>query len=223
MSGRAQDRYAGTARGPAWINSAVRTQLGRPLTRLRTAQKPRTAGPGRPRRRWRFLVAAAALVVAVFGAATARLFVWPERGMPGHVDAIVMLNGPGNRLPTALSLAWAHRAPVVVISRGSPYWAKGSGCAPQIPDVRVSCFGPDPATTRGEAEFTGRLARQYHWHSIVLVTTTPQDTRARLRVQRCFPGSIYVMTAPLPAYEWPYALAYEWGATIKALLLQRTC
>ena len=222
MSGRAQDRYAGTARRPAWINSAVRTQLGRPLTRLRTAQKPRTAGPGRPRR-WRFLMAATALLVAVFGAATARLFVWPERGMPGHVDAIVMLNGPGDRLPTALSLAWAHRAPVVVISRGSPYWAKGTGCAPQIPGVRVICFGPDPATTRGEAEFTGRLARQYHWHSIVLVTTTPQDTRARLRVQRCFPGSIYVMTAPLPAYEWPYALAYEWGATIKALLLQRTC
>ena|SRR5215813_8364055 len=222
MSGRAQDRYAGTARGSAWINSPVRTQLGSPLTRLRTAPKPRTTGPGHPRR-WRFLIAAAALLVAVLGAATARLFVWPERGMPGHVDAIVMLNGPGDRLPTALSLAWAHRAPVVVISRGSPYWARGSGCAPQIPGVRVICFGPDPATTRGEAEFTGRLARQYHWHSIVLVTTTPQDTRARLRVQRCFPGSIYVMTAPLPAYEWPYALAYEWGATMKALLLQRRC
>jgi uncharacterized SAM-binding protein YcdF (DUF218 family) len=222
MSGRVQDRYAGTDGGPAWINSHVRTQLGRPLTRLRTAQRPRTTGPGRPRR-WRFLVAAAAVLVAVFGAATARLFVWPERGMPGRVDAIVMLNGPGDRLPAALSLAWAHRAPVVVISRGSPYWARGSGCAPQIPGVRVICFGPDPATTRGEAEFTGRLARQYHWHSIVLVTTTPQDTRARLRVQRCFPGSIYVMTAPLPAYQWPYALVYEWGATVKALLVQRGC
>jgi uncharacterized SAM-binding protein YcdF (DUF218 family) len=192
------------------------------LTRFRTTRGPRTADPGRPRRR-RFLIAAAALLLAAFGAATARLFVWPERGMPARVDAIVMLNGPGNRLPTALSLAWAHRAPVVVISRGSPYWARGSSCAPQMPGVRVICFGPDPATTRGEAEFTGRLARRYHWHSIVLVTTRPQDTRARLRVQRCFPGSIYVMTAPLPAYEWPYGLVYEWGATIKALLLQRRC
>ena len=223
MSGRAQDRYAVTARSPAWINSHVRTQQGRPLARLRTARKPRTAGPGRPRRRRWFLIAAVALLLAGLGAATARLFVWPERGMPARVDAIVMLNGPGDRLPTALGLAWAHRAPVVVISRGSPYWAKGSNCAPQIPGVRVICFAPDPATTRGEAEFTGRLARRYHWHSIVLVTTTPQDTRARLRVGRCFPGSIYVMTAPLRAYEWPYALAYEWGATIKALLLQRSC
>ena len=143
--------------------------------------------------------------------------------MPARVDAIVMLNGPGNRLPTALGLAWANRAPVAVISRGSPQWVTGGNCAPQIPGVRVICFSPDPATTQGEAEFAGRLARRYHWRSIVLVTTTPQDTRARLRMERCFPGSIYVMTAPLHAYEWPYALAYEWGATIKALLLQRSC
>jgi uncharacterized SAM-binding protein YcdF (DUF218 family) len=193
------------------------------LTRFRTTRGPRTAGPGRPRGRWRFLSAAAALLLAAFGAATARLFVWPERGMPPRVDAIVMLDGPGDRLHTALNLARAHRAPVVVISRGSPYWAHGSGCAPTISGVRVICFAPDPATTQGEAEFAGRLSRRYHWHSIVLVTTTPQDTRARLRVSRCFPGSISVMTAPLPAYEWPYALAYEWGATIKALLLQRSC
>ena len=222
MSGRAQNRYADTTRGPGWINSHVRTQPGRPLTRLRTAQKPRTAGPGRPRRR-RFLIAAAVLLVAVFCAATARLFVWPTRGMPARVDAIVMLDGPGDRLSTALGLAWAQRAPVAVISRGSPQWANGSSCAPQIPGVRVICFSPDPATTQGEAEFAGRLARRYHWRSIVLVTTAPQDTRARLRVERCFPGSIYVMTAPLHAYDWPYTLAYEWGATIKALLLQRSC
>src|SRR5262245_59755814 len=221
MTGRAQDRYADTARAPAWINSAVRTQPGQPLARFRAVRKPRAAGPGRPRRR--FLIGVAALLLAAFAAATARLFVWPERGMPARVDAIVMLDGPGNRLPTALSLAWAHRAPVAVISRGSPYWARGSACAPAIPGVRVICFAPDPATTQGEAEVAGRLARRYHWHSIALVTTTPQNTRARLRMSRCFPGRIYVITAPLHAYEWPYALAYEWGATIKALLLQRSC
>jgi hypothetical protein len=168
-------------------------------------------------------MAAAGLLVAVFCAATVRLFVWPDRGMPARVDAIVMLNGQGKRLPTTLDLAWAHRARVVVISRGSPYWGNGSICAPQIPGVRVICFSPRPDTTQGEAEFAGRLARRYHWHSIALVTTTPQDTRARLRVERCFPGSIYVMTAPLRAYDWPYALVYEWGATIKALVFQRAC
>jgi DUF218 domain len=171
----------------------------------------------------RVLLAAVALLLAGFGAATARLFVWPEQGMPAHVDAIVMLNGPGDRLDTALNLAWAHRAPMIVISRGSPYWGHGSICAPKMPRVKVICFDPNPSTTRGEAEFAGRLAKRYRWHSIVLVTTTPQDTRARLRVRRCFRGTVYVVTAPLPTYEWPYAIVYEWAATIKALLIQRAC
>jgi hypothetical protein len=143
--------------------------------------------------------------------------------MPSHVDAIVMLNGPGDRLNTALNLAWAHRASMIVIARGSSYWGRGSICAPKIPRVRVICFEPNPPTTRGEAEFAGRLAKRYHWHSIVLVTTTPQDTRARLRMGLCFRGNVYVITAPLPVYEWPYAVAYEWGATIKAFLMQRNC
>jgi len=183
------------------------------------------AGPRRPRGRRRFLAATAALLllVAGLGVTTARLFVWPPRGMPGRVDAIVMLDGPGDRLRTTLALAWAHRAPVVVISRGSRYWGHGSVCAPQIPRVKVICFRPDPATTAGEAEFAGRLARRYHWRSVALVTITPQAARARLRVGRCFAGRIYVVTAPLPAREWPYEVAYEWGATVKALFLQRDC
>ncbi len=85
------------------------------------------------------------------------------------------------------------------------------------------CFDPSPATTRGEAEFAGRLARKYHWRSIALVTTTAQDTRARLRMERCFSGPVYVMTAPMTLASWPYQIAYEWGALGKALVIQRGC
>lgn len=148
---------------------------------------------------------------------TARLFVWPQQGMPAHVDAIVMLDGSGDRLDTALNLAWAHRAPVVVISRGSRYWGHGSVCAPKIPNVKVICFDPSPATTRGEAQFAGLQAKRHRWHSIVLVATAPQDTNARLQVGHCFTGKIYVINAHLPAAEWPYAITYEWAATINAL------
>ena len=132
-------------------------------TRLTGPDRP--TGPRRPRGRRRFLTVAAAILVllAGLGVTTARWFVWPPRGMPARVDAIVMLGGPGDRLRTTLALAWAHRAPVVVISRGSRYWGHGSVCAPQIPRVRVICFRPDPATTRSEAEFAGRLAQRYHW------------------------------------------------------------
>lgn len=134
-----------------------------------------------------------------------------------------MLNGPGNRLDTALKLAWAHRAPVVVISQSSPFWGHGSICAPKIPGVRIICFDPNPATTRGEAEFAARLAERDHWHSIAIVTTAPQNTRARLRVRRCFKGNVYVVNAPLTTYEWPAEIVYEWAATMKALLLQPSC
>ena len=186
-----------------------------------------TRGISRPSSRQgkyrRKAVAVLVLGAIVLGVATARLFIWPDRGMPAHVSAIVMLNGPGDRLDTALDLAWQHRAPFVVISRGSSYWGHGSICAPRIPRVTVICFNPDPAHTRGEAEFVGRLARKYRWQSVALVTITPQDSRARLRVERCFAGPVYVMTAPLSPSAWPYQIAYEWGALVKALIFQRSC
>jgi hypothetical protein len=65
------------------------------------------------------MVAALLIMLAAFGIATIRWLVMPQQGMPSHVDAIVMLNGPGGRLDTALNLTWAHRAPMIVVSRGS--------------------------------------------------------------------------------------------------------
>jgi hypothetical protein len=193
---------------------------------LAKSQVVRRAFPVIPRRlpaRWRIAAGAVAVVLAGLAVLTGRLFIWPEQGMPSRVDAIVMLNGSGSRLDTALQLGWEHRAPVLVISRGSQYWGHGSICAPKIPHVTVICFDPDPATTQGEVEFVGRLARRYHWRSITLVTTAPQDTPARLRLERCFSGNVYVMTAPLPGYDWPYAVIYEWGATLSALFVHRAC
>ena len=181
-------------------------------------RKPRWSG-----KRRRLVTIALAVFLIAGCVVTGRLFVWPARGMPARVSAIVMLNGTGDRLGTAERLAWQHRAPYLVISRGSPVYGHGSDCAPRIPQVDVICFDPSPATTRGEAEFVGRLARKYHWQSIVLVTITPQDSRARLRVERCFTGPVYVVTAPLSPWKWPYEIAYEWAALIKALVFQPSC
>jgi hypothetical protein len=168
----------------------------------------------------RALAAVMALLVA-FALVTMRLFVWPAEGMPARVSAIVMLAGPGDRLPLALQLAREHRAPMLVVSQG---WQGYGGACPQaVPTVKLICFDPNPGNTRGEAEFAGRLAEQYHWSSIVLVTTRAQDTRARVIVGRCFGGSIYVVTASLPTSAWPYQIAYAWGALFKALVLYRSC
>jgi hypothetical protein len=42
-------------------------------------------------------------------------------------------------------------------------------------------------------------------------------------MRRCYAGSVYVVTAPLPLGQWPYQLAYGWGALFKAFFLQRAC
>ncbi len=172
-------------------------------------------------RRWRRIFATAAALVVALGVVSARLFVWPAEGMPAHVSAIVMLAGPGDRLPVALRLAREHRAPMVVVSQG--WQGYGGPCPSPTPGVRLICFDPDPGNTRGEAQFVGRLAQRYHWHSVVLVTAREQDTRARIRMGRCFSGSIYVVAASLPLSNMPYQVAYEWGALFKSLVLQRAC
>jgi uncharacterized SAM-binding protein YcdF (DUF218 family) len=161
------------------------------------------------------------VLIAAFGLMTARLFVWPATGMPARVDAIVMLAGPGDRMPVALRLAREHRAPVLVISQGQHGY--GGPCPPATPSVKLICFDPNPGNTRGEAEFAGQLAKKYHWNSMVLVTTRAQDTRARILVGRCFGGQVYVVTGSLPLGSWPYQVAYEWGALFKALVLYRYC
>jgi hypothetical protein len=181
-----------------------------------------------PRRRFRrflrYVLSVALVVAAGLTFVSARWYVWPQQdAMPAHVDAIVMLDGPGDRRETALDLAWAHRAPVLAISVGTTHYAAGKSCAPRIPRVKVICFGPNPATTQGEVEFAARLAARYHWHSIVLVAVTPQDTVARLRLDRCFGGNLYIVNGHLAAWQWPLLVVYEWGSTLKALTLQRSC
>ena len=172
--------------------------------------------------RRRALVAAGVLV-ALFAAATARVIIWPAQGMPPTADAIIMLAGPGDRLPVALRLAAERRSRVLVVSRGHLGYGGPCPAASAVPDGRLICFDPDPPDTRGEAEFAAGLADRYGWHSVVLVTTREQDTRARLEMRRCFGGSVYVVTAPRAWYDWPYQIAYGWGALLKALFLQRAC
>ena len=192
---------------------------------------PSAGSTGRPRSRFRSprgwrrrrLVAALAVIVIAVLAATARLFVWPDRGMPSRVSAIVMLDVPGPTTRTALHLAAQDRAPFLVISLGA--LGTPDGCPRPVPRVTLICFHPSPGTTQGEAEFAGRLARKYHWRSIAVVTITPQDSRARLRLERCFAGPVYVVTVSIDPHQttWPYEIAYEWGALAKALVLQRGC
>ena len=141
--------------------------------------------------------------------------------MPARVDAIVVPGGPGNRLGAALTLGRpGPRTLPCSFARHvhSPEPVRNS-CG-QRP---VICFQPTPDTTQGEAEATARFAKQYRWRSIVLVTTPDQIWRAELRFRRCYSGETYAVSTPLPVLKWPFMIAYQWVATVKAELVNRSC
>ena len=99
------------------------------------------------RRHRRRLAAALIFLVAIVGAASGRLFVWPAQGMPARVDAIVVLGGPGDRLGKGLELAHQGRAPVLVISEG--LLIPPRVCGPQGQALKVICFQPEPGHHAG--------------------------------------------------------------------------
>lgn len=170
---------------------------------------------------WRRALTVILGLIFALTVATGRVLIWPVQGMPTQVSAIVALAGPGDRVSVALRLASDRRARTLVISRGAHGYA--GPCPPRPQGVTLICFEPDPADTRGEAEFVGSLARQYGWSSVDLVVSKTQASRARLLVERCFNGPVYVTTAPLPARSWPYEIAYGWAALVKAVVVHRSC
>lgn len=162
-------------------------------------------------------------MVVAFVGATARIFVWPSLApLPAHADAIIELAGPGDRDATTLALARQHRAPLVIQSTIAAD-STSDTCLPPVPQTTIGCFTPSPATTRGEARWIGEQGARQHWRSVIIVTTPDHAWRAQLRVQRCFPGRVYVATSPLPKLDWLRQIAYQWAATAKAELIQRDC
>lgn len=162
-------------------------------------------------------------VVLVIAVATLRLFVWPPlEPLPPHADAIIELAGPGLRDSAALDLARAGLAPVLVQSTVEEE-AGGHTCLPPVPGVTIMCFHPDPATTQGEARWIGETGARLGWHSVIIVTTPDHAMRAKLRVERCFAGPVFVSTAHLPAWDWFVQIPYQWSASVKAMIFQTDC
>ena len=175
-----------------------------------------------PSRHFKRIIIVVLLVVVVFLVSTARLFVWAPSDTPSRVDAIVALGGdPGQlRMKSAVKLAEAGKAPIVVISLGGDSKVR----CPRTPKgIEVICFRPDPVNTRGEAEFVARLATKRHWHRIIVIPDRTQTTRARLIFKRCTRINLEMV----PVQDHPSQLfagvAYEWGALIKAMILNRSC
>jgi uncharacterized SAM-binding protein YcdF (DUF218 family) len=183
---------------------------------------PPLAHAGRRRRR-RTWILAASIILLLFAAATVRLFVRPELPpLPPTADAIIELGGPGNRDAVALDLARAHRAPLLIQSTVEND-ATSDTCLEPVPQVRIMCFHAEPNTTQGEARYIGRMGEQYQWKSVFVVTSPDHAWRARLLIERCFPGKVYIVTTHLPPIYWFRQIPYQWLATAKALTIHRRC
>lgn len=161
------------------------------------------------------------MVLAVVAVISAVAFVDPPVDRPQRADAIVVLGGDGARVGTGLRLFDEGWATTVLLSVAVPRY----NCPKDIPaGMHLICFVPHPFTTQGEARFLAATARAHHWTTVLVVSGRAQTLRAKLRVQRCWGGRVLMVPAPQAGglRGW-YDVAYEWGATIKALVWQRGC
>jgi hypothetical protein len=173
-------------------------------------------------RRWLLRVLAAAfIIVAVFAAATLRLFVFPPTDGPAHVDGILSFNGSDEITRTALAVSLAEKgyAHVLLYSQGA---ATADTSCPKVPHVSVVCFVDVTNNTRGEAEWAGRYAERHHWRSLLIVPGRSQATRARVLVERCFSGRVIVVP---PSESRPAVsdIVHQWGGLFDALFIDRGC
>lgn len=225
MRRTARARESPTGRQPEASSSP---ETGRP-PEAGSSRNARSAGRAR-----RAVVLVMALLGLVIGAAFAgypvyvspRTDPWPSPADPA--DAAVALGGT----PESAALAWQlfqqgrvrhlvlsnpyHHARNLVTRLCTPRFGRTSG-APQL-----TCFVPEPSTTRGEAREIARLAQVNHWDRVVVVAPTFHVSRARVIIERCFPGHLAMIAerTPVPVGTWVYQYAYQTGGFAKVLTQQ---
>ncbi len=173
-------------------------------------------------RRARITAVVVLAMVLLFCASTLRLFVFPDLNAPARSDAIVVLGGTQGAGAKAIELAKEGYAPTIAFSV-TPTASCGHSIA-HLPTERVLCFTPHPDSTQGEARWIAHMATLRDWHQVIVVMRTTQATRARLRIGRCYPGRVIeVGVAPSGPCDWVHGIIYEWGALVKALVLQSSC
>lgn len=161
--------------------------------------------------RW-ILIVLGVLVLAWVGA-TLRLVFFPVEDDPGKADAVVVLSGSKHeRLDRGLELVREDVAPVLVISGGlDPRQPRANElCRDDGEGFSVTCFTPDPDSTRGEARQVADLASERGWKRVLVVTSRFHVTRARMLFDRCLDADVDAVGVDYPWTSVPAAVAGEW-------------
>ena len=161
--------------------------------------------------RW-IIIVLGVLVLAWVGA-TLRLVFVPVEDAAGTADAVVVLSGSKHeRLDRGLELVRDGVAPVLVISGGlDPRQPRANElCREGGVGFSVSCFTPEPDSTRGEARKVGDLARERGWERVLVVTSRFHVTRARMLFDRCTDANVDAVGVDYSLASVPAAVVGEW-------------
>jgi len=155
------------------------------------------------------------------------VYVRPQIDPLRHADAIFILGGAHyGRYPFGLDLGMKGWAPNVVVSNprgpGDPWLTEY--CAAPHPGLDLHCFVPDPPTTKGEGQELRRLAAQFGWRTVIVVTFRPHISRARFILEHCFDGDLVMVASPahMSIRRWAFAYVYQTAGYARAAL-QKGC
>lgn len=163
------------------------------------------------------------MVVIVAAIAGYPVYVRPQIDPLRHADAILVLGGQGyDRYRLGLELGDEGWADAVVVSNPNgpeDAWLTNY-CATAETRFELHCFRPAPETTKGEGRELHRLAAQYGWRTVIVVTYRPHISRARFVLQQCFDGELVMVESPtrISVAQWAYQYLYQTVGYVRAVL-----
>ncbi|QHD84815.1 YdcF family protein [Gordonia sp. JH63] len=171
------------------------------------------------------------LVVAIVASAVLgyQLFTRDHQDPLRKVDAIVVLGGEHDgREAYGIELARRGYADHVLISDPyRPYTEFDAmmpgACSAGTATITVTCFEPEPSTTRGEAMYVRQMAREHNWDDVIVISWSYHLVRARFIFGQCFDGDVVMHAVPRDYSAnpvlWAGVYAYQYGGLAKAAVL----
>ena len=154
--------------------------------------------------------------------AATMLFYYPQVQKPAKADAIVVLAGAASeRLPVGRDLSYQGYADDLVLSTtDTPGNRITDMYCDYISSPAVTCFFPEPLTTRGEARAVARLAADNGWDNLIVVTSSYHLLRAETNISQCTTAALTMVPSDpdLSPKQWLGRFVEETGGLAAAVL-----
>ena len=165
-----------------------------------------------------------ALLIWLFAAVL--LFYYPQVHEPAKADAVVVLAGAASeRLPVGRDLSYQGYAGDLVLSTtDTPGNRITDMYCDYISSPAVTCFFPEPLTTRGEARAVARLAADNGWDNLIVVTSRYHLLRAETNISQCSTATLTMVPSDpeLSPGQWLGRFVEETGG-LAASVLRPAC